>query len=357
MKRTNQGPVFALALIAGLCASSLASADQSPADREFDKRWYVGAGVGATRLEPEPRSTAMTVGDDSSNSAALYFGRDLNKHYSVEGHIATLGEAGIDFLGSRVGDLDYTVAGISAVRYLHNTRDAEGPDEFDDEGLYRREGLSFYARVGLGAMDNSSSLQHETENKVHLLGGLGMEYGWQNGFAVRLETTAYDTDAREVSMRLLKRIGASSPYSAAAAALPTVVALDPVPETTVTPTPVPLPTPAAPPLASFSAVLFGFDQDEITPAYASELQGLARLLNDNPGLRVVIEGHTDYIGTETYNQGLSVRRARSVVEYLFSLGVPVDQLQIEGFGETRPVADNATSAGRALNRRVDVIRQ
>lgn len=341
-------------LLTGLLFAPTLTAAPSPDDRNFDQRWYLGAGLGASRLDPEPRSSSMTIGDKNSTSASFrFFGRDITKNYSVEGHFGSLGEAGVDFLGTRVGEIEYTVAGISAVRYLSNSRGAEGPDEFDDEGLYRREGLSFYARVGLGVLDNSSELDHDTKNRVHLMGGLGGEYGWSNGFGVRLEATAYDTDARTVSLELLKRLGSASPYIAAA----TSAAVPLLGNEQDDRTPLPLPTPAAPPIVSLPNVLFDFDKSEISEAYADELRSLARLLKDSPGLRVVIEGHTDYIGTEAYNQGLSVRRARAVVEYLFSQGVSLDQLEIRGFGESRPVADNTTPVGRAQNRRVDVVRQ
>lgn len=341
------GALVALSLVGA------AVADVSPDDREFDERWYVGGGLGGTRLEPEPQSTSMTVYDNSSNSFNIFVGRDLSPRYSVEGYVSNLGGAGIDFLGTPVGDVDYTVAGGSVIGYLHNARGANADDEFDDEGLWRREGFSLYGRVGLGVMSNSSALQYDTRNNVHIAGGLGAEYGWDNGVAVRLEATAYDTDARELSVRLLKRFGEANAYPAAAtlAALPVVV--DVAPE----PTPRPAPSPAEPPIATLPSGLFGFDQSRISPAFADELIGLVRILNDNPGLRIVVEGHTDSLGTDAYNLALSERRAEAVVSFLFDRGVNASQIDIRGFGEARPVADNANAAGRALNRRVEIVKQ
>jgi len=66
----------------------------------------------------------------------------------------------------------------------------------------------------------------------------------------------------------------------------------------------------------------------------------------------VIEGHTDSVGKKAYNQKLSERRAAAVREYLKSEGIATDRMTVEGFGEERPVADNATAEGRAHNRRV-----
>ena len=74
----------------------------------------------------------------------------------------------------------------------------------------------------------------------------------------------------------------------------------------------------------------------------------------NPGLKAEIHGHTCWIGTETYNQNLSRRRATAVVNYLVTQGIAKSRLTMKGFGETRPVANNKTREGRELNRRVEV---
>ena len=69
---------------------------------------------------------------------------------------------------------------------------------------------------------------------------------------------------------------------------------------------------------------------------------------------IVATGHTDSVGTDAYNQGLSVRRANTVKAYLVSKGVAAERVLVEGKGETQPVASNATKDGRAQNRRVVV---
>ncbi|HEY8330368.1 MAG TPA: OmpA family protein, partial [Pseudomonas sp.] len=70
---------------------------------------------------------------------------------------------------------------------------------------------------------------------------------------------------------------------------------------------------------------------------------------------IKVNGHTDSTGTDAYNQGLSERRAASVVDYLVSQGVAQDKLSSEGFGESKPVADNSSKEGRAENRRVEIM--
>jgi OOP family OmpA-OmpF porin len=78
----------------------------------------------------------------------------------------------------------------------------------------------------------------------------------------------------------------------------------------------------------------------------------AEQLLARPGVKVVVEGHTDSTGSDAYNQGLSQRRADSVLNYLVRKGVPAGRLTARGFGESNPVASNDTAEGRALNRRV-----
>ncbi|UCC66415.1 MAG: OmpA family protein, partial [Deltaproteobacteria bacterium] len=77
-------------------------------------------------------------------------------------------------------------------------------------------------------------------------------------------------------------------------------------------------------------------------------------LKENPTVRVEIAGHTDITGPEAYNQGLSERRARAVMEYFISRGISADRLKAVGYGESSPIAKNETREGRAKNRRVEM---
>lgn len=104
------------------------------------------------------------------------------------------------------------------------------------------------------------------------------------------------------------------------------------------------------------AVLFDLDSDRVKPGYFPALNQLAQALNTTPGARLLIVGHTDASGSEAYNQDLSVRRAVNVANYLYQFGgVAGGRVQAEGRGETQPVASNETDAGRAENRRIEVV--
>jgi OOP family OmpA-OmpF porin len=129
----------------------------------------------------------------------------------------------------------------------------------------------------------------------------------------------------------------------------------PAPQPEARPTPPPPPPPApAPKRIVLRGVNFDFDKSDIRPDAAVILDEAASILNESPGVRVEVSGHTDATGADDYNQGLSERRARSVAEYLSGKGVSADRLDTTGYGESKPVADNATRDGRAQNRRVEL---
>ena len=123
--------------------------------------------------------------------------------------------------------------------------------------------------------------------------------------------------------------------------------------------PAPKPPPAAPkPVAqkvTFAAdLLFDFDKSALKPEGRNKLDDLAQKAKAIDLEVVIAIGHTDSIGSDAYNQKLSMRRAESVKAYLVSKGVPTDRIYTEGKGEKQPVASNKTREGRASNRRVEI---
>jgi OOP family OmpA-OmpF porin len=125
----------------------------------------------------------------------------------------------------------------------------------------------------------------------------------------------------------------------------------------------PAPAPAAPPAppavaaskVTFAAdAFFDFDKSVLKPEGRAKLDDLVSKIRD-VNLEVIIAvGHTDSIGTDAYNQRLSVRRAEAVKAYLVSKGIERNRVYTEGKGEKQPVADNRTKEGRAKNRRVEI---
>jgi len=103
-------------------------------------------------------------------------------------------------------------------------------------------------------------------------------------------------------------------------------------------------------------VNFDFDKSVIREGDKAKLKKAIDFIKKYPGFKIKIEGHTDYIGTEKYNQGLSERRAGAVMKYLVKRGgIDGKRLTAVGYGESKPVASNKTNEGRAKNRRVEIL--
>lgn len=108
-------------------------------------------------------------------------------------------------------------------------------------------------------------------------------------------------------------------------------------------------------IATLQGVHFNFDSATLTGEARSILNNVVSTLNNRPSQDVVIEGHTDSTGSDSYNLDLSQRRAESVMNYLTSRGVSASRLRAVGRGESDPLASNADAAGRKMNRRVDIL--
>ena len=139
--------------------------------------------------------------------------------------------------------------------------------------------------------------------------------------------------------------------------------------TTVPPEPVPVPSPKVTRITTLKQLgfapgsdgwelnlgvklLFDLDVDALSDDGLASVSEVARTLRSLGIERIRIEGHTDSVGTAKYNAGLSQRRADSVARQLVKIGWPDDAIERRGFGADKPIADNATAAGRSQNRRV-----
>jgi len=127
------------------------------------------------------------------------------------------------------------------------------------------------------------------------------------------------------------------------------------------PEPAPMAAPPPPPPAKGTKIAeipgpnFDFNKATLTAAGKGKVADAARVLKDNPTIHVEVGGHTDSIGSDAYNQRLSERRATTVAQELERDGISASRLTVRGYGERKPVADNSTDAGRARNRRVELV--
>lgn len=210
---------------------------------------------------------------------------------------------------------------------------------------------------------------------VHL--GLGVEYKFAPNWSIAGEYT--EASARSAGQKLNNRnmtfglnyyFGKTAVAPAVVAAAPAVIKEAPVavPEpapVVVAPAPAPVAAPAPAPKETWKTLLeekpvtiegahFDFDSSKLRPTADAKLTEVVEFAATYSNAQLDVSGHTDSIGTNQYNQKLSERRANAVKAYLLNKGVAADRIVTTGYGEEKPVADNKTAEGRALNRRVEI---
>jgi len=104
-----------------------------------------------------------------------------------------------------------------------------------------------------------------------------------------------------------------------------------------------------------SDVLFDTGKSTLRPGAREKLAKVSGVILGHPGLRLEVEGHTDSVGGDEYNQRLSEQRAAAVRDYLVHENLPAASITTRGFGKTQPVVSNDTAAGRQRNRRVELV--
>jgi outer membrane protein OmpA-like peptidoglycan-associated protein len=108
-------------------------------------------------------------------------------------------------------------------------------------------------------------------------------------------------------------------------------------------------------IVNMSDVLFDTAKYSLRPLAREKLAKVAGIISGHPGLRLAVEGYTDSVGGDDYNQRLSEQRGASVRDYLTGAGMAAGSVTSQGFGKTQPVASNDTAAGRQQNRRVELV--
>ncbi len=166
----------------------------------------------------------------------------------------------------------------------------------------------------------------------------------RSGFNECWRNTAWTPETAHPDCGAPKKAAPVAPAAPAVAVTPAAVTVQ-----------TPVPAPAAPTKVTFEAeAFFDFDKAQLKAQGKTQLDGLMSKLKSLNWTAMTVVGHTDSTGPAAYNQGLSERRADSVKSYLVGQGLPAAAIQASGQGESKPVADNATAAGRAQNRRVEV---
>ncbi len=312
-------------------------------------QWYIGAGVGAAQLAPEP--IAGFGADDTVEPAyKVTVGRELSDQWSMEAFLGSLGSADLQPAGSA----DYTVYGATVQYGL--------PDNND--------GLSVFVKGGVIGMNVDSSVPLDTEESLQPYAGVGVEYEFRNGVAVRGEYEHYAKDAQLVSLSLIKKLGGRT--APEATTLPAARAEQAQVQATLLDSDrdgVPdvrdrcLNTPAGASVNAYGCPVFlgtleGVEFDAkgaLTPASTVILDRVAREMRYYPGVTYFVVGHTDNQGNAVTNRTRSTEWAKAVAQYLASRGVDARNLRYGGYGGARPRASNDTPEGRAKNRRIEIV--
>ena len=365
----------------GITTASIAdSYEEGGADNHS---WYLGAGLGITELDPDTGATGYSVSDEGDTGFKLFGGYDFSERLTVEGFFADLGSAQLSNPAPSQpdGTIDYSTLGASVLWYFIRNGENKGKD--------LRKGLQVYAHGGLSFLNNSSSVAFSQDNSVQLQYGAGLEYGLNNGIALRAGIDLYDKDAGMVFVGVMKRFGvkqkskkiiepapAPEPVAAPvveevvqtqAVVIPAVVVtydidtdmdgvVDRLDECADSPKEFSVDEKGCSIIElDFGGVNFEPKSFDLTQESKQLLDEVVVTINASPELqKIEVQAHTDYKGSGEANLKLSEQRALSVKNYLVSQGVLEKRLIAKGYGESQPIADNKTEEGRAKNRRVEL---
>jgi outer membrane protein OmpA-like peptidoglycan-associated protein len=309
--------------------------------------------IGFAGLALEPFVDIDTHGSERGFS---YPYRDQDTVYGI--NLLMGGQAGPIGIHWRFGYSRTDGSNIDNFQVLGSPFRVDGPGLSDGERISYTLAFNVQPTPALNLIvkgDGDTSARHPWDSREdHRVNALaGAIYSLPNGFAVHaawqvdLHDPIPDRRGNDLDYRIITGVSYSLARPVAAPPPP------PLP-------PPPPPPPPAPPAERrverivLQPVHFEFDKASLTPVGRRVLDEAAEKLKDNPNLAVEIEGHTDSIGTELYNLGLGKRRAEAVKGYLvLRHQFDPQRMTALSYGESRPIADNRTEEGRALNRRVE----
>jgi len=320
------------------------SSDDAIADSagEFHKRWYLGAGVGASYLEPDTSEIPFSIEERTDFSWNGYVGYDLGSRVSLELGFNDMGRAEL----TDDHHVDYRQRSLSFLVYGLNRKAMRE----------KRLGLAGFARIGVSQMINHSDIVYRRDNDFSLLIGLGVEIGFKKGLALRGELTSFDVDSNHAGISLVYRFGHGSHDEALAVATP----IEKVNKPAVLPKIAEPVEPISESRVSFArlvkefVVRFDTNSWKLNSKSESVIAEIVEYLGDNPEYRIVITGYADTRGSKDKNKRLSDERANVIDAAIRELGVDSSRMRIQSKGATNEFGNMATKKGRRENRRTQI---
>ncbi|KFN41444.1 OmpA family protein [Arenimonas oryziterrae] len=341
-----------------LCCALLGamSLAQSAMAQTYDDRWYITAGGGVTGFDRDRNVTDEVYG-------TLGFGKFITENFSID---AELTHTNPDFV-KRV-DRNWELMSLSAVGRYHFVNEGRDWNPYIAAGLgaqrHRDGGLNpiLGSRVGTNLLGILGVGIQKKIGGLSIRGEAGARFDMDDGGA---GTDDHYTDAYAGIAALIPLGAAAAPVVTPDAPQQTCADMDDDGDgvnncndkcpgssagQAIGPDGCPVPL-----TIDLKGVNFDFDKDTLRPDAVAILDEAVSILAKYPQLRVEVAGHTDSVGAEQYNQGLSERRARVVYDYLTGHGIDSGRLVgPNGFGELKPIDTNDTKEGRARNRRTEL---
>ena len=349
--------------LAGLAALN------SPITMAADEGWYGGisiglsqAGIADSRISSELLGSGLTMtsidDDDRDVGFKLFAGRKFNKHFAVEGGYFNLGKFGFTAnttpAGSFTGSAKFQGLNLDAVGMLPMTQKFSLLARL---GLTYTEAKDAFSGTGAVTVTNPNPKKSEGGYKY----GLGVQYDFTPALGLRGEWERYRVNDAvgnkgDVDMLL---IGLVYMFGGGEKAAPAAAAPAPAPAPVAAAAPVLVIVPIVAKTQQYCSILdiqFEINQKTVQREAEEKIDKVGLFMKKYPNTTAIIEGHTDEVGSAADNMKLSERRAESVVTYLVDRsGIARSRLRSVGYGETRPIGDNSTEAGKRLNRRINAI--
>lgn len=355
----TQYHLFKLSLVSALLLTAMNPATANEKN-ELDYRYYLGGSVGMARgaVDADEMNQRMAqlgydanakVQDQNRMSWSVAAGYRWNQYLETQLGYTDLGEVSTRLSGSAADINDY----LASANLVH-PRTGSGY-QLALLGRYPLTANTFvYGRIGLMQVDSdyrATSSQNQagrsdTERNTYYGLGIGQELG--DRWELRVGVDRFRVEDEKIPVAALGVI-----YKFGRAKSPA-----PAPEPALVATPAPAPEPApvvqlAEPVSITLAVNFATNSAQLTEPSMAEVIKLADFMKRYSATRVVLEGHTDNRGSDSYNKDLSTRRAQAVRNALVERGgIAAERVDFIGYGEARPIADNTTTAGQDANRRV-----